>query len=351
MRARWTCMRPATSRNAPSPGNSRSTRSCPRSRRPRASRPPMPTMHARTGRSNLAWPRRSSRPSLLRPRTTIPNEVASYTIPASGQYQFQCKLTGLDPDAANLTPCLNRYDADTNWIGCVGNPNRMIRRPMRTIPRSVLPLRVSSPSPRRAWPSACSPATRPTRRWAAAWRSGTPRPPTSRPSTARRSRHNGPAAGQRLDAPARRAAARRRRLWAECQRSRGAIPLLHRHRHPRAPDVFQRPAGPGRPRRLVNPHGQLSGDALDIDRNQRQRRTLDQRHAVWSIQRRRLAANLLGVTIAPPALQRFQPTTQPQVDEDGYTLAQGRDRRRAAQPELRHHNRRQGQQPARRLLQ
>ena len=28
-----------------------------------------------------------------------------------------------------------------------------------------------------------------------------------------------------------------------------------------------------------------------------------------------------GVTIAPPALQRFQPTTQPQVDEDGYTLA------------------------------
>ena len=59
---------------------------------------------------------------------TIANEVASYTIPASGQYQFQCKLTGLDPDAANLTPCLNRYDADTNWIGCVGNPNRMISK-------------------------------------------------------------------------------------------------------------------------------------------------------------------------------------------------------------------------------
>ncbi len=59
---------------------------------------------------------------------TIANEVASYTIPASGQYQFQCKLTGLDPDAANLTPCLNRYDADTNWIGCVGDPNRMISK-------------------------------------------------------------------------------------------------------------------------------------------------------------------------------------------------------------------------------
>ena len=254
---------------------------------------------------------------------TIANEVASYTIPASGQYQFQCKLTGLDPDAANLTPCLNRYDADTNWIGCVGDPNRMIPKAnaddtaecfafasfFAVAEESVALSLLSSNAADTAVGGGLE-----------VWDA----------TAANVTAVNGTAfAGATVPLP-----------------DSGSMPL---------PDVLLLAAAvyglnvSGAAAQYlyctgIDAHGHLTFSSVQpgqVGPGGSSTLTANSAGTLWTLTETGGSAGpwtnatlfgqyndggspptSCGVTIAPPALQRFQPTTQPQVDEDGYTLAQ-----------------------------
>ena len=253
---------------------------------------------------------------------TIANEVASYTIPASGQYQFQCKLTGLDPDAANLTPCLNRYDADTNWIGCVGDPNRMISKAnaddtaecfafasfFAVAEESVALSLLSSNAADTAVGGGLE-----------VWDA----------TAANVTAVNGTAfAGATVPLP-----------------DSGSMPL---------PDVLLLAAAvyglnvSGAAAQYlyctgIDAHGHLTFSSVQpgqVGPGGSSTLTANSAGTLWTLTETGGSAGpwtnatlfgqyndggspptSCGVTIAPPALQRFQPTTQPQVDEDGYTLA------------------------------